>query len=254
MFRIFSRRKANPLNAKAILEVLDRSADACVFPMLDNGYVYLAASRLSAFRSHDQWAIVFEVFGFSPRAGSPDLSIVTIASQLSNRNKPEDYVSKRAFRDYLRNNPNWENRFFQPISNDGWIDQNNSEHVGQFGKINLRDEILEQPEKADYESAGINLKANSPAIFELCRYLAHVRRQAVLATETERRVSIAPEMKQIILLDEWHHPDLVRGEMPSKIKTFEKLAAVLEKNDTNLYDSCEPANNNWKNWPDGGSL
>ena len=37
--------------ADKILGVLDACSDAATFPMLDNGYVYLAATRLSAYRS-----------------------------------------------------------------------------------------------------------------------------------------------------------------------------------------------------------
>lgn len=51
--------------ADEILEPLD----AYAFPMLDNGYVYLAATRLSLFRSSTDWAVAVEVFGYSPRAG-----------------------------------------------------------------------------------------------------------------------------------------------------------------------------------------
>ncbi len=254
MLNFFSKRKPRPVSATAILQVLDQSAKAFVFPMLDNGYVYLAASRMSAFRSDDHWAVVFEIFGFSPRAGFPDLSIVTIASELSNRNRPEDYVSEEAYKNYLKNKPNWEFRTVWPISNDDLIDPDNAEQLARLSRINLRDEILEQPEKADYDTANISLSEDGPAIVELCRYLAHARRRAVLATEAERRVSITPEMKQIILLDEWHHPDLVKGQLPSKNKTFQSLATVLEKNDPSFYDASEPANNHWKNWPDGGSL
>ena len=52
-----------------ILSILDRCCDAFTFPMLDNGYVYLAATQLSLYRSTMDWAVVIEVFGFSPRAG-----------------------------------------------------------------------------------------------------------------------------------------------------------------------------------------
>jgi hypothetical protein len=38
-------------DAVEILAVLDGCCDSCTFPMLDNGYVYLAATRLSAYRS-----------------------------------------------------------------------------------------------------------------------------------------------------------------------------------------------------------
>ena len=48
----------------AILDVLDRAAADFTFPMLDNGYVYLAASPLSLHRSASDWAVMFERFGF----------------------------------------------------------------------------------------------------------------------------------------------------------------------------------------------
>jgi hypothetical protein len=62
---------ASPLawSTGEILAVLDGCFDSFTFPMLDNGYVYLAATRLSAYRSESDWAIAIEVFGFSPRAG-----------------------------------------------------------------------------------------------------------------------------------------------------------------------------------------
>ncbi|ARD22194.1 hypothetical protein SJ2017_1891 [Shewanella japonica] len=50
--------------SERILEVLDACAEEFTFPVLDNGYVYLAATRMSAYRSDDEWAIVIEVFGF----------------------------------------------------------------------------------------------------------------------------------------------------------------------------------------------
>jgi len=57
-----------PHDAGHILTILDACCHSATFPMLDNGYVYLAASRLSLHRSTTDWALVIEVFGFSPRA------------------------------------------------------------------------------------------------------------------------------------------------------------------------------------------
>ncbi len=71
--------------AEEILAILDRCCDAFTFPMLDNGYVYLAATRLSLYRSATDWAIVIEVFGFSPRSGLPDTHVQTFASRLHDR-------------------------------------------------------------------------------------------------------------------------------------------------------------------------
>lgn len=254
MFRIFQSRQSNMLDAKAILGVLDHAAEAFAFPILNNGYVYLAASRLSLFRSDEHWAIVFEIFGFSPRAGHPDLSIVTISSKLHHRNRPSDYGSEEAYSNYLKNNQYWEMRNFWPISNEEWADEDNPEFVAKQGKIVLRGQSLEIPQPSAYAAKDIVLQEELPAIFELCRYLAHDNREALLATENERRVSILPDMKQIMLLDEWHHPDLVNGQPPSQTGTFQRIANVLEKNAPKLYFSEEAVNNHWRNWPEGGTL
>ena len=82
--------------AEQILSILDRCCDAFTFPMMYNGYVYLAAVRLSLFRSHEDWAMVIEVFGFSPRAGLPDTHIHTFSSRFYNRDTPDQYVSREA--------------------------------------------------------------------------------------------------------------------------------------------------------------
>ncbi len=254
MLKIFQKRRPNTLAAKSILNVLDQSAEAYIFPMLDNGYVYLAASRLALFRSAEHWAIVFEVFGYSPRAGLPDLSVITISSKLNARNKPSDYVSDEAYTSYLKNNPFWEMRTFWPISNEDWLDKDNPELVAKDGKIILRGQPKDIPQPSAYAAKGVTLGECQPAVFELCRYLAHDNLDALLATETERRVSILPEMEQIMLLDEWHHPDLANGQSPSQTQSFQRLASVLEKNAPELYGASRPANNHWGNWPEGGTL
>jgi hypothetical protein len=97
-------------NSKQILKILDDCWKAFTFPAMDNGYVYLAASRLTLFRSEMEWAIVIEVFGFSPRARLPDTSVYTFGSSLNNRKTPEQYVNRKAHENYLKNNPN--NEFY----------------------------------------------------------------------------------------------------------------------------------------------
>ena len=73
--------------ANEVLSVLDRCAQALTFPMLDNGYVYLAAPRLSLHRSTTDWAVVIELFGYSPRAGDPHLNVYTFASRIHGRER-----------------------------------------------------------------------------------------------------------------------------------------------------------------------
>src|ERR1043166_8706335 len=89
-----------------ILEVLDKCCDSFTFPMLDNGYVYLAATRMSLHRSTRDWGLVIEVFGFSPRYGLPDTHIYTFSSSVYARKPASDFVSADAYTRYISNNPN----------------------------------------------------------------------------------------------------------------------------------------------------
>lgn len=254
MFNLLFKRSHRPNTAKGILKILDQSAKDFRFPMLDNGYIYPAASRLSLFSSETQWAIVFETFGFSPRAGHPDLTITTISNELHNRNPPSDYVSTEAYQAYIANNPSTEMRNYWPILNDDWIDRDEPELVISGRELKLREQNVEIPNTADFQTNNIILSEGQPTVFEMCRYLAETHRSKVLATEAELRVSISPNMERLMMLDNWHHPDLAAGQLPSKTQTFVQLAHVLEKRDPSLYSTSEQANNHWKHWPDGGLL
>ncbi|MDX6381476.1 MAG: hypothetical protein QOI57_2500, partial [Rubrobacteraceae bacterium] len=62
-FRVVWVPGAN-FTSQDILAQLDECAGKFGFPMLDNGYVYLADVRLSAYRDDARWALVIEVLGF----------------------------------------------------------------------------------------------------------------------------------------------------------------------------------------------
>ena len=57
-----------------ILEPIDHAAKNFLFPMLDNGYVYLADVRLSTFRDPKRWLMIVEVLGVSAVRGAGQLS------------------------------------------------------------------------------------------------------------------------------------------------------------------------------------
>jgi hypothetical protein len=245
-----------PFHADQILGVLDRCRDTYDFPMLDNGYFYLAATRLSLFRTSSDWAMVFELFGFSPRSGSPDTYIETFASQLHNRDSPESYGSRQAYENYLANNQNNEFRSVGPIDDGNWQAEQNVELVGaNSSSLRLRGRTIALPPLAEYSKRNIELK-NPPEVrvFELCRLLAEVERNAVLATPQEQRQSVMPEMIKIMQLEEWHHPDLANDERPSGSRTFRQLAEVLATGDVALYKPVDAPNTDWRNWPDSGML
>jgi len=240
-----------------ILSVLDRCADRFTFPMLDNGYVYLAATRLSLFRSDVDWALVIEVFGFSPRAGMPDTNICTFGSRIHDRHTRDRYVTREAYDNYLKNNPNNESRCIFPIDEGAWRNPEDSESLaGNATEISLRGQSVPLPARDEYFKCEIVLDdSDAVLVFEACRFLAAEHRDAILATEVERRVNVPPELNLILVLDEWAHPDIaVDSIRPSSSETFQQLASVLANGEVSLYKPTSPANTHWSNWPDGGTL
>ncbi len=243
-------------SADEILRILDDCGGAFTFPALDNGYVYLAGTRLSLHRSPEAWALVIEVFGFSPRSGLPDTHVYTFASRLHGRDRPDAYVSRQAYENYLANNPHNESRFVFPLAEGDWQDPENLELVAANATtVGVRGRPWSIPSIPTFEHHGIALEA-APQIhtFELCRYLAAVARDEVLARPLERRASVGPEMGELLVLEDWNHPDLVGDARPSESATFRQLAQVLVTGDVGLYRPSDPPNTHWRNWPDGGSL
>ena len=238
------------IDRNEILDILNRSA---FFPMMDNGYVYLAASRLSLFRSESNWAIVIEVFGFSPRAGLPSTTILTFASMLHDRSPPEGYFSRDSITNYFANHPSDDFRSVYPIEPGDW--QGIDEFVAEDTQdIVIRGQTFPLPSLQELAQHGIEFSVPPHlSVFEFCRYLAAVARESVLATPTERRMCVPPEMQQILQLEEWNHPDLV-VEPPSSSPTIHLLADVLETGDVSMYRPMLPPNTHWRNWPMGGTL
>jgi len=161
-----------PPNANRILSILDQCCDAFTFPMLDNGYVYLAATRLSLYRTPADWAMVIEVFGFSPRAGLPDTHVHTFASTLRNRDVPERYATREAYDNYLSNNPNNESRFFYPIAEGPWQDTENCEIVAEdVREVVVRGNAITLPSVDDPSHKHLEMHKNclllSSNIFDL---------------------------------------------------------------------------------------
>jgi hypothetical protein len=244
------------IDAAQILRVLDECARNYTFPMLDNGYVYLAATRLALYRSERDWAMVIEVFGFSPRAGVPDTHVHTFGSRLVREKSAADYATAQAWDNYLATNPSNESRFFFPVDQGDWLDDDDTDRVSATAQsIPLRGGAIAAPSIEDLAAHGIECE-DPPRIFtyELCRWLAATHRDAVLATAQERRASVPPELAQVLQLEAWHHPDLVNGELPSGNADFRALAQVLEQGDATVYTPCKDSNTDWSNWPGGGQL
>ena len=114
-----------------ILAVIDKGAEAFVFPMLDNGYVYLAGARLSLHRSAEDWALVFEIFGFSPRSEAPDVGVFSFGSRLKHGHTRADFVDESAYQRFLAVHPHDASEFFFPLDGD-WQEDDDLEWVSSI--------------------------------------------------------------------------------------------------------------------------
>lgn len=237
---------------ESVLAVLDECAECLTFPMLDNGYVYPAAARLSVHSDSTDWAVVVETFGFSPRVGHPDLTVATFTSRVPRPRARADYVDESAYVSYVEQHPHDALETYWPLEEGDWLDE---EIVVPGTVVLLRGREVDVPTVEQCLAVGITTERDDRvAVFELCRYLAETARDDVLATVEERTHQVLPGLAQVLVLNEWHHPDLASGELPSATETFQHIAEVAASADASRYDTREVPNTHWSNWPDGGSL
>jgi hypothetical protein len=231
--------------AKEILSQLDECNSNSTFPMLDNGYIYPAGTKMTAYRGDDRWVLIVEVIGFSYRGGGHNgisncLHIygncLNYPPGIRNENfiSPTDDVSTCSTFDdeecfYL--NPGCDNFLLcgeiVPIIRDRNI----------YSSHNI---ILEDEEKIN--------------AFDFLRLLDQLYHDKLIATEKEIRERIPTDIPKILELHEWHHPNLVKGDLPSENETFKQIAKVIETGSADFYKPTHKPNTHWMNWPEGGTL
>ena len=76
--------------------------------------------------------------------------------------------------------------------------------------------------------------------------------------EEKGKISVLLSMTEslIMQLDAWHHEKCIDYDdpNPSELETFQLIAKVLVSKDTNDWKPKKVANNNWRNWPEAGTL
>jgi hypothetical protein len=231
--------------ASEILDQLDRCATAYTFPILDNAYVYPADTRMTLFRDPERWAILIEVLGFNSHMGGTggiDDAIYGFGNCLRRPPgiSPEDTL--------------------RPVS-DGDSGPLFEEPGGMTLRPGARDLCIRgqrvclpaSPEI--YVCRGIVCES-PPEIqgHELLRVLLPEHRSLLLATDEELQARVPAGLPRILRLDEWNHPDISGGDLPSESATFQALARVLETGDPKLYRPRRKPNTHWSSWPEGGIL
>ena len=213
--------------------------------MLDNGYVYPAGTKLTAYRDDNRWVIVIEVIGFSYRGGGHN--------GISN--------CLHIFGNCLNYDPGTQNENFIYLTDDAndcsTFDEEEYFYLNpDCASFTLRGEtFLLIHDRELYKSSGIDLEdENTINAFEFLRLLDALHHDKLIATEKEIRERIPSNISKIIELHDWFHPDVVNGELPSENEIFMQIAKVLETGNCEYYKPTRKPNTNWKNWSDGGTL
>jgi hypothetical protein len=228
--------------AEGILRFLDETARNGRFPVLDNIHVYPADTRLTAYRSAEQWLLLVEVVGYAaqenefvdhihrlgePLAGSGDVAeeIFVVETDgphsIWDREEGKWLADWRDFRVLVRGR---EHRF--------------------------------RPSPGDYAEAGVeinpaNVGPGSLRQDQLIRFLAHELSDQLLCTDRELRAHLPDgTVRRFLQVREWRHPDIRAGELPSDSAFFQHLARALETGRKALPPAAlADPNTHWSNWP-----
>jgi hypothetical protein len=231
--------------SKEILNQLDQCANGYTFPMLDNGYVYPAGTRLSAYRDDARWTIIIEIIGFNYRGGGHNgitncLHIFgnCLAYEPGTQNENFLYITNDAENEQTFDDE--ENFYLNPSSNN-------------FLLRNKLTPLIHDIEK--YRKAGISLEDEKRInAFEFLRLLDKEYHEHLVATQNEIRDRIPLDIPKILELRDWFHPDLINDELPSENETFKQISKVLETGNIEFYKPTKEPNTHWSNWPEGGTL
>lgn len=259
-----------------VLSVADRSAELTQFPTLDHGYIYLADTRLSAYGNRKCWAVIIEILGYNPRAtgcegfadalycfgnclkGQPP-SLSDVGSVYTISGGPNGPLFSQG------NDLNTDAESLRirdiavPINRDPVFLA--SKRVGpRFDAPHLKAYAMRQngPSRKNLLDAARRIEdAGGAEEFrgqDLLRSLVPEHRNLLLATDGELSQRLSVELPLLLRLDQWHHPDISAGELPSESEAFKMIAEVLATGDASRYKPTQEPNTHWSNWPMGGDL
>jgi hypothetical protein len=247
-----------PYTVTDILAALDK-ADANdlynSFFDLEHPYVYTAGSAITLFADSTRWAIVMEKSGYNPRAGYPQIELYYFGNCLQNLDRAgskEQFVCNMKWLLLL----DWETV------------QNLTDHADfikrAFMEVNIRGRMVRiNQNPADYERIGIQIDTldNPNRLIDytsLLRYWADTQPSVLLATETELRTCLPADLPPLIRIDKWHHKQYSVehgvGVKPSNYETYRMMGEILVKRDISRWKPTLKPNNDWRNWPEAGSL
>lgn len=229
-----------PIDPRAVLDTLDAANRDAVFPVMDNGYVYPAATRLTVLSDAERWAMVFEIVGYNAR--QPGCSGFDTCAYLFGN------CVKQVRRPFA---------IWFPIPEQSSELVRSEIVVARPRSLVVGGGEVPFPDAADLAAAGVVLRRGEPLhAAGLLRALAFRHRDRLLATpERLRSWIVTDEVPPVVLqLDEWRHPGITAGESPSAVASIRQLAEVAASGDATRYRPQERPNTHWRHWPEAGTL
>ena len=227
-----------------ILHQLDLCAADFTCPILDNGYVYLGAVRLSAYRTDEYWALIVEQLGSDYRAGGV-------------------FNCLYSYGNCLLYTPGLTNDAILAVLDDPANDVIFSEEdrwdvVQDKGLVKVRGEwVPYNVTEENLSEKGIGEETrdmDTVTITELLRSLLPEYQSLLFATDEELKQRLPFDLPLVLRLNEWRHPDIIEEEIPSQTQAFQVIADVLVSGDASLYQPTLPPNTHWSNWLESGTL
>lgn len=221
-----------------IIPMLDECAESYNFPMLNNVDIDLAGIRLTAFRSVDEWLVVFEEIEVFRRQIFAK-GVFAYGNRLSN-------VGGQGSDDLVL------------IASEGqslWDEVGNLQLDARDFRIRAGHSGTEYhftPSVQDYGRAGVDLNGEEDTAVKILRFLVHEIPAELYAADDRllRLCGRGEPLTRFLQLDGWRHPDIADGELPSDSPCFQSLANALVTGNPAAYEcASDQWNTHWSAWP-----
>lgn len=218
-----------------ILHCLDSQSVDRGFPTFSNCNIDMVTARLRGFRNETSWIIMFEqLVNYYPAEGILPILLIDVLGNCFENKKSR--INESLYPVQIENECEWESKEAEHDNDDLLY------LMIREQQITVKYKLIE---KHSHWNLGFNL---------LVHLLAN-HREEMLATEDEIRAIVPSDMQQVILLDNWHHPDVCswngrknRHFIPSDAMSMRMIAQVLETENIDFYQPREEANINWRFW------
>lgn len=226
-------------NESRVLNELDKHASEFNFPVLDNAYISFAAGRLSVLLNEDDWAIVFEVLGYSINEGAFVNDIYAFGNCL------------------LREGVLTSFPVLTEVSEAPLIDPATEAWIADW-----RDWCISSPSgvyrfhpfKSEYSDAGICVSdeggPGSLAQKDVLRFfIAKQTASGLFLCESDLidQVPGCSTMRLLLQTENWRHPDVANGELPSDTSSFQSLMKAIAEKNASLFVPGD-VNSQWPFW------